>query len=596
MNQRRTFWQVVYDNLAASKLSICCSVVSMIALSVTDLLRPWPLKIIFDSILLEHELPTTFAFLQPHVESDKVFAVVVIASLIVLIAAFRGAFAFVETYHTSKVGNQIAYSLRTRLFAHLQRLPLTYHNSSRRAELLGKIAGDTAAVKGFFSDSALLLGSHVITILGTFVVMFLLNWKLAAVVAATFPILMGNIYFLHQRASTSAKKQRRKEDQLANQISEVLSSIYLVQAFGRQRYEQQRFEEQSQEYMAESLSNARIESAASRAVEITTAFGTFAVVLYGAVLVIQTQMTPGTILVFSSYLHSLYRPIRRLVKISIRLSRLQVSVARINEVLAIEPEIVDRANAIQVQRVRGSIRFDHVAFQYPNRSDAALRNICLQIQPGEHLAIVGASGAGKSTLIGLLLRLYEPSSGRILIDDVDVRDYAVESIRNQISIVMQDSMLLGMSVFDNIAYGELNATNDDVLEAARLACVHDFVLQLPDKYDTIIGERGANLSGGQQRRIAIARAIVRKSPILVLDEPMTGLDAKNAADVKRAIHAVSRNRTTITITHDLHSAEMADRIIVLDRGSIVETGRPSDLRRNSGTYRSLRELGMVKTD
>lgn len=571
------FWKLILRELGNSKRSLFLAVSAMIAMVLTQIVRPWPLKIIFDYVLLERPVPPAFQFAASLLESDKTKAVVLVSCSLIVIACLKGMFAYVETYQTARIGNQLAFILRTKLFAHMQSLSLAFHSQSRTGELLTKIGSDTGTVKAFFSDSALALASHAITIVCTFAVMFIMNWKLAMVVLATFPLLVATIAFLHRQASRAQRAQRKKLDAITSRISEALSSVHLIQAFARESHEQGKFDSENDEYLEHSLRNARIESAAARAVELTSAIGTCAVVLYGSLLVIDGSMSPGTILVFSSYLHGLYRPIRRLVKQTVRLSRLQVSIERISEILSVDQDIKEKSDAIEATSIQGEVEFRNVTFAYAADSADVLSDVSFRLRPGKRIAVVGASGAGKSTLIGLLLRLFDPKHGAVLLDGVDLRDYKIDSLRNQISVVLQDSLLQGTTVAENIAYGNLHASRDDVVEAARLAHADEFIRQMPDGYDSIIGGRGATLSGGQQRRIAIARALVRNAQILILDEPMTGLDLESELRVSRGLEHLMERKTCLLITHDLTAAAEFDEVIVLDDGKIVASGPPTTL-------------------
>ena len=573
----RPFWNLVLRHLHQVRGSLAFAIVAMVAMTATEIMRPWPLKVIFDYVLLDRPVPPALSFAAPLFASNKTLAVIIVSTSLIIIACLKGTFAYVQTYQTARVGSQIAFLLRTKLFSHLQRLSLAFHSQRRMGELLTKIGSDTATVKSFFSDSALALASHALMIVGTFSVMFLMNWKLTLVVLATFPLLVATMAFLHRQANTAQRAQRKKQDAITSRISEALSSVQLIQAFGRERHEQEKFAGANDEYFEHSLRNARIESAATRAVEITSAIGTCAVVLYGSLLVIDGSMLPGTILVFSSYLHGMYRPIRRMVKLTVRLSRLQVSIERISEILNVDQDIKEKPTALKAVSLNGEIAFNNVTFAYNAAGDNALESVSFHIKPGERVAVIGASGAGKSTLIGLILRLYDPQAGAITIDGIDLRDYQLESLRNQIGTVLQDSLLLGTSVYENIAYGNLRATRHDVITAARAAHAHEFIVQLPAGYDTVIGSRGATLSGGQQRRIAIARALVRNAPILILDEPMTGLDSDSQERVSDGLSQLMDQKTCLLISHDLAAAADADQVIVLERGKIVRRGQPRDV-------------------
>jgi len=591
MQKKRStrFKQIVLNHLRQVKGGLFFAVFCMLGLTVTDLLRPWPLKIIFDHILLDKPLPHFLSFLEGMLQSGKVLALVATSFTIILIALFGGSLSYLQIYITSRISNQMVYTLRRELFAHLQRLSLSFHNRARSGELLTKITRDTNLLKDVFAESALTFTADLLIVIGVFVIMFTLNWKLGLVVLATFPLLLGNLFYRFKRAKASAQRQRKKEGKIANQISEVLATVLLVQSFGRERYEEERFEAESSEYLEESIRNARIEAVATRGVEITTAIGTWAVVLYGSLQVLEGQMTLGGILIFVSYLHSLYRPVRNLAKLSTRFSKAMVSAGRIAELLEVEPEIKDHPHAIEASNLKGEILFENVSFDYGD-GKGALKNVSIAVSPGQQVAFVGASGAGKTTLISLILRLYDPQEGSISIDGVNIKDYRRESLRRQVGIVLQDSLLLGTTIKENIAYGKLNASMKEIIAAAKAANAHDFILRLEDGYDTIIGERGESLSGGQRRRIAIARAIIRDTPILILDEPMTGLDVESEAKVREALNRLMVGRTCLLITHDLRAVTEADLVLIMEEGRIVEQGKHDDLMARSGRYRQLYEL------
>jgi ABC-type multidrug transport system fused ATPase/permease subunit len=313
------------------------------------------------------------------------------------------------------------------------------------------------------------------------------------------------------------------------------------------------------------------------------------VVLFGALEVLAGRMTPGTVLVFSTYLHSLYRPIRQIAKLSTRMSTAAVSARRINDVLELSPEIEDAPDAVEAKGLRGELVFDRVSFGYAGAP--VLRDVSFRIARGQRVALVGASGAGKSTIASLVLRLYDPVSGSISVDGVDIRKYRRESLRQSTAIVLQDSLILGVSIRENIAYGKLDATDAEIEAAARAANAHAFITRLPKGYDTVVGERGATLSGGQRQRLAIARAMIRNAPILLLDEPMSGLDRRSQARVQRAIARAARGRTCLLITHDPDTAAAADVVLVLHDGRIVDSGPHDELLARSRTYRTLLNIG-----
>jgi ATP-binding cassette subfamily B protein/subfamily B ATP-binding cassette protein MsbA len=329
-----------------------------------------------------------------------------------------------------------------------------------------------------------------------------------------------------------------------------------------------------------------MEAAAMRAVEIVSSVGQFLVVVIGATQVLRGQMTPGDILIFSSYVTKVFKPVDNLVKLMAKLMAASVSVQRIGELLEVEPGIKDHPNAIDVKEPRGEISFENVSFDYGDGKHV-IQDVSFQILPGQCVALVGASGAGKSTIAALIPRLFDPQLGTVRIDGVDIREYRRDSLRRQIGVVLQDHFLVGAAIRDNIRCGDLNATDEEIIRATRAAEAHEFIMAMENGYDTILGERGVTLSGGQKQRLALARAFIRRSPILILDEPMTGLDVRNEAAVKLALQRLMSERTCLLITHDLHLAASVDRILVLDRGRIVEQGSHDELMTHGGPYAKL---------
>ena len=573
---RTKFRHLINRNLTAEKWNFVLAIVCTIIVAVADLLRPWPLKLIIDNVLLGKSLPHSLRSLETFFVDDKVWTIVAVASLLILISAVKGFSVYAQTSITSRIGYRIAHALRGELFSHLQCLSLTFHKKSRAGELLTKVTSDTNSVRDAFSEFALTLVTEVLTLAGMIVIMFAMNVELSLVVLATFPLLAVISVYRFRRIRDSARKVRKAEGNLASRVSETLHAIATVKAFGRERYETERFETESSATLQESIRTARLEAASSRAADMVNAVGTFAVLVFGSLQALRGQITPGSVLIFVSYMNSLYVPIRTLAKLSAKLSRAFVCAGRISDILGIEPEVADRPGALAANGLRGNISFRDVSFAYGS-SRPVLRNISFDISAGQKVALLGPSGAGKSTIVSLILRLYELECGEILIDGIGVKDYQRESLRQQIGIVMQDTVMFGATIRENIAYGKVEATTEEIISAAKAANAHEFICKLEDGYDTVIGERGGTLSGGQRQRIAIARAFVRNAAILVLDEPMTGLDVENEAAVRNALQRLMRGKTCVLITHDLASAADADRVLILDHGRIREQSNPLEL-------------------
>jgi ATP-binding cassette, subfamily B, bacterial len=580
---------IIKEHLLEAKWSLAASAFCMLGFTLTELISPWPLKIIFDHILLDKSLPPSLSWLGDLLARGKTFAVVAFSLCIILIACFRSIFAYFHSFITSRIGYEMVYRLRRELFAHLQQLSLSFHARARTGELLTKVVSDTSALKDVFAESALNFASHLLTVIGMFIIMFALNWQLGLVVLATFPVLCYTLFFVYGRIKVSARRHREREGNVASRALEVFSSLHLVRAFAREQHEQERFEQESGYTLEEGIRTARLEAAATRATELVSAASICAVVLFGALQVIAGRMLPGEVLIFTAYLTSMYKPLRTLARISSQFSKAMASAERIADIFRTEPEIYDDHQGLRAASLRGEIVFRNVSFDYGD-GNAVLRNISLNIAPGQRAAFVGASGAGKSTIASLLLRFYEPSSGEILIDGVEIRNYERESLRRQIGVVLQESVLFGVTIAENIAYGKPDATDQEIEDAAREASAHEFIMALPDGYETIIGERGSTLSGGQRQRICLARAIIKRPSLLILDEPTSAIDAESSALIGQAINRLQEGKTMLVISHQFAGLEKFDQIFVLKNGELIESGTHIQLLNRRGYYYELFNL------
>ncbi len=560
---------------------------AVLAATGADLLRPWPLKFVFDYLLHDiNFLPNSLS--APAGADSRTWMLLAICGLVLVVWMLSSVAAYFGSFLSDRLAEEVVFELRTALFKHLQRLSLIYHDERRIGDMLVRITRDTDSLRELFGKTWLQWTIAGLTLFGTLGVMILLDWQLALVGILTVAALSPIQWRLRWRIKEASKEKREREVEVSSVTQETIGSLRVVKAFGREDMQQQQFDKESAGSLEAGVRAARLEAQYVRTVDIISALATCGVLWFGVKKVFANQLTPGDLYLFVHYVRGLHGPLREIAKQSVRISRARVGLDRVADLLQTEVGTPDSPEALPAPRLRGAIEFDKVSFGY-RPEQPVLHDISFTIEPGEVVALVGYTGAGKSSILSLIPRLYEPTGGRVLIDGEDVRRYQLNSLRDQIGMVLQESVLFQASLKKNISYGRPDATSEEVMAAAQAARVDHFVSRLPEGYKTVVGPRGATLSGGERQRVAIARAMVRNAPILLLDEPTTGLDAENELLVMEALEQLMKGKTTLLISHRLSLIERVDRVIVVDRGRIAESGPPAVLRASGGIYARLCE-------
>ena len=554
------------------------------------LLEPWPIKIVLDTVLRAKPLPEWLERAIASMLGTNALGVLEFAvAMVLIIAIVGGVGSYVEKQCVTTLGQRVTHELRCRIYTHAQRLSMSFHDKKRTGDIISTATADVDAIQSAITSGVLDTLYYAMLLIGMSSLMLYLDWRFTLIALSILPLLSVVVYTLTRRIKRTSLDVRGREADLMSTMQEVLSSIRLVKAFGREDHERKRFEFQSERIVESTLKARDVKAKLAPAVEVIVAIGSASVLWFGARHVLDGRLTAGALVVFLLYLSKMYKPIRELSKMTDTYSRALVAFERINKFLAVDIDVRDQPGARRAPRFRGTIELDHVNFAYsPERR--SLVDVSLTIPAGSIAAVVGPTGAGKTTLINLIARLYDPQSGRVLIDGEDVRSFYQESLRERMSFVLQDTLLFRGPVWQNIAYGRPEATRAEIIHAAELANADAFIRELPDSYNTMVGERGVTLSGGQQQRIAIARALIRDAPILILDEPTTGLDAGSESLVLGALRELMRGKTTIMIAHSLATIQQADQIFVVDHGRVCERGTHATLLEAGGMYARLHDL------
>ncbi|HQY58647.1 MAG: lipid A export permease/ATP-binding protein MsbA [Nitrospira sp.] len=509
---------------------------------------------------------------------------------ILAVAVLKGVFNYGQNYLMNFVGNQVIGDIREQLFSKLVRLPVHYHDSNTSGRLVSRVINDVNqmanAVTGVLKD----LFQQGLTFLAMIGVIIYQNWKLAAVSMIVVPLSVVTMARMGRRLRSLATRGQERMGDMASTLQETLAGIRMVKSFGREDEEAKRFRQSNDAFIHTTMKAIQVSSLGASLMEVIGVLGVAGIIWYGGYLVIHDEMTPGAFFSFLAAMFMAYTPIRRLSGANNTVQQALAAAERVFDVLDLPNEQDVSGGTTELPAITRSLEFQQVAFRYEGQGDAALMGIDLTIRAGEVIAFVGSSGSGKTTLVSLLPRFYDPTGGKILIDGVDLLSCSLRSVRGQIGIVSQEVVLFDDTVRNNIAYGRQGATPEDVTRAAQLAYAHEFIVRMPDGYDTLIGERGVKLSGGERQRLAIARAILRDPPILILDEATSALDTQSERIVQMALGNLMKNRTTLVVAHRLSTIQNATRIVVLDRGRVAEVGSHEELLRKGGMYKRLHAM------
>ena len=522
--------------------------------------------------------------------SKDEFLLTVLPIVILGVAVFKAGFSYGQSYLMNYVGNHVIADVREELFLQLMRLPAGYHDANTSGRLMSRVINDVNLMAGAVAGVLKDLFQQGLTFVAMMGIIFYQNWKLAAVSLVVVPMSFYTVTQMGRRLRKLATRGQERIGDMASALQEALTGIRVVKTFGREEAEGARFQHSNRAYLRATMKGVQVSSLVSSHMEVIGVLGVAMIIWYGGYLVIDGEMTPGAFFSFLAAMFMAYTPIRRLAGANNTIQQALSAAERVFGVLDLENERDRDQGLRELSPITRSLEFRGVTFQYDGTEQPALRDINLSISAGEVVALVGSSGSGKTTLANLVPRFYEPTRGMILLDGQNTREGTLKSLRRQIGIVSQDTVLFDETVRNNIAYGKLDAAEHELVEAAQAAYAHDFIQRLPDGYDTVIGENGVKLSGGERQRLAIARAILRDPPILILDEATSSLDSESERIVQLALSNLMRNRTTLVIAHRLSTVQNADRIIVLDRGGIVETGSHEELLRKGGRYQRLHAI------
>ena len=561
--------------------------VAMLVEVAMSLAAPWPLKLVLDDALGNHKLPDWLAWAHNYGISRNTIGVAVFAGLSTLVIAIIAAVAtYIDNYYTTSVGQWVANDLRIRIYDHLHRLSLHFYDSAKTGTLMSTITSDVSTVQSFASSSTLGIVVDLLTIVFMLGLMFWLDWDFTLIAIGVTPFLLLFVMRFKEAVKEVTRIVRVRQSDVVAVVQEGLGSVRAVKAFGRQDLEVAHMEAASHATIEAALKARQVKSLLSPVVSVVVALCTGIVLWKGTSLIVAGTMTAGALTVYLAYLTKFFKPVKDLASMTSVIAQTTVALERIQKILSADDIIRERADATDPGRVKGAIALEHVAFGYGDDA-LVLRDVSFTIEPGQVVGVVGPTGSGKSTVLSLIPRFYDPSTGRVLIDGVDVATCKLAALRAQVGFVLQETVLFRGTIRENIAYGRPGASDEEIIAAAKLANADEFIVRMPHAYDSVVGERGDTLSGGQRQRIGIARAVIRDSPIMILDEPTAALDTESERLVIEGLERLMKGRTVIMIAHRLSTLRDADKIIVVKDGVVAEEGTNDELIAQGGVYAEL---------
>ena len=579
--------QLIRDLLRPYRGWLAIILLALLVETAMSLAGPWPLKIVLDSVVGHHPLPQWIVpLLGNRLADDSVAIAAAAAAGLVIIGVFGSIAGYIDKYYTESVSQWVANDLRMQVFHQLDRLSLTYYDTQQTGGLLSTITTDISTIQTFASEATLGILIDLLAIIGMLGLMFWLNFDFALITVAVAPFILVFVMRFKRTVKRATHEVRRRQSDVVAVVQEGLQSMRVVQAYGRQDLAELQLQQAGKAAVDAALRARRVKSLVSPVVTVSVSLCTAYVLYRGASLVLAGAMTIGALTVFLSYLNKFFKPVLDLATMTNSIAQAAVAVERVQSIILADQMIPEAPNATEPAPFKGEIIFEKVAFSY-QPDTPVLKEISFTIEPGQFVGFVGATGGGKSTAASLIPRFYDPTAGRILVDGVDVRAYKLKSLRAQVGVVLQDTVLFQGTIADNIAYGRPGATRQEVIQTARDADAHEFIAQMPRGYDSAVGERGLTLSGGQRQRIGIARALIRNAPILILDEPTAALDAEAEQLVLQGLARLMQGRTAIAIAHRLSTVRHADNILVFKEGMVAEQGTHEELLAFGGVYAEL---------